>query len=180
MPHEQASLAAVAARIIVESELTDWALARRKAATELGLPARSAPLPTDEQIISEIKTYHALYGGEIWAEQLRAQREFALVAMDALLRFNPILLGSVAEGWAHAGSEIKIEVTPDNPKTVEYLLIDLGVDFEPHQTRDGVTSFEIVEGDWPMRIIVRTLGRAPDTRHRTRLNVAQLRELLSA
>ena len=69
MSNERESLAAVAARIIVESELTDWALARRKAAAELGLAANGTPLPSDEQIISEIKRYHALYGGETWAAQ---------------------------------------------------------------------------------------------------------------
>ena len=57
MSNERESLAAVAARIIVESELTDWALARRKAATELGLAAHGTPLPSDEQIIGEIKRY---------------------------------------------------------------------------------------------------------------------------
>ena len=68
-----ASIAAVAARIIVESELTDWALARRKAAAELGLGAHGVPLPSDDEIIAEIKTYHALYSGDEWALQLRAQ-----------------------------------------------------------------------------------------------------------
>ena len=75
-----ATLATVCARIIVESELTDWALARRKAAAELGLSSHGAPQPSDDAIISEIKTYHALYSGAPWAAQLQAQREYALEA----------------------------------------------------------------------------------------------------
>ncbi len=179
MSNDRESLAAVAARIIVESELTDWALARRKATTELGLAARGTPQPSDEQIISEIKTYQALYGGKAWAAQLRAQREFALEAMDELNTFRPVLVGPVAEGWAHAGSEIRIEVTPDNPKALEYLLITLGVEFEPHQSRDGGTQLEVIDGDWPMRIIMRIPGRAPDPRYRLRLTALQVQQLLT-
>lgn len=178
MPQDRETLATVAARIIVESELTDWSLARRKAAAELGLAAHGAPLPSDDDIIAEIKTYHALYGGAEWAAQLRAQREFALEAMTELARFSPTLVGPVAEGWAHAGSEIRIELKPENPKEVEYALIDLGVEFEPTLTKDGTTRYEVIDGDWPMRLVVRERGRAPDSRHRTRLHGSQLQQLL--
>jgi len=178
MAHERATLAATAARIIVESELTDWALARRKAAAELGLAAHGTPQPSDAEIIAEIQTWQALYGGAEWVAQLRAQREYALEAMQALQRFNPALVGPVAEGWAHAGSEIRIELTPDNPKEVEYALIDLDVEFTPHLGRDGVAQYEIVDGDWPMRLVVREGGRAPDPRHKHRLSGSQLQQLL--
>lgn len=173
-----ASLACVAARIIVESELTDWALARRKAVAELGLAAHGAPLPSDDEIIREIKTYHALYGGEDWAAQLLAQREDALEAMTELARFNPVLTGPVAEGWAHAASEIRIELTPESGKDVEYALLNLQVEFDPVQAKDGTTRYEILDGDWPMRLVVREQGRPPDPRYKLRLSSAQLQQLL--
>jgi hypothetical protein len=178
MPHDRETLAAVAARIIVESELTDWALARRKAAAELGLAAHGAPQPSDDEIISEIKTYHALYGGDEWAAQLRAQRECALEAMIELARFNPMLVGPVAEGWAHAGSEIRIELTPESGKDVEYALLNLNVEFDPVQAKDGTTLYEILDSDWPMRLVVREPGRPPDHRYRIRLTGKQLQQLL--
>jgi hypothetical protein len=178
MGHERESLAAVAARIIVESELTDWSLARRKAALLLGLPAHGAPLPSDEEIIAEIKTYHALFSGAEWATQLRAQREFALEAMAELIRFDPVLTGPVAEGWAHAGSEIRIELKPENPKEVEYALIELGVEFEPTLAKDGTVLLEVIDGDWPMRIVVREPGRPSVARFRVRLDGTQLQQLL--
>lgn len=178
MTSDRVSVAAVAARIIVESELTDWSLARRKAVAELGLSAHGTPLPSDEDIIAEIKTYHALYGGDEWAAQLRAQREFALEAMTELARFHPALVGPVAEGWAHAGSEIRIELSPENGKEVEYALLNLDVEFEPHLAKDGTTHYEIIDGDWPMRLVVRESGRAPDHRYKLRLNGRQLQQLL--
>ncbi len=179
MAHERATLAAVAARLIIESELTDWSLARRKAAAELGLDARRAGQPSDQEIIAEIQAWHALYGGPEWQAQLRAQREYALDAMRALAAFQPVLVGPVAEGWAHAASEARIELTPDNPKEVEYALLDLGVDFTAQQTRDGATHIEVVDGDWPLRFVLRERGRAPDPRFRHRLTLAQLQQLLA-
>ena len=179
MAFERQTLAAIAARIIVESELTDWSLARRKAAVELGLAAHGAPLPSDDEIIAEIKTYHALFSGHEWTAQLRAQREFALEAMAALSRFSPVLVGPVAEGWAHAGSEIRIELKPENPKEVEYALIELGVEFEPTLTKDGTTLLEVIDGDWPMRIVVRERGRPTDPRFRVRLSGSQIQALVN-
>ena len=179
MSHPRESLAAVAARIIVESELTDWSLARRKAVAELGLSEQGVPLPSDNEIIAEIKTYHALFSGDEWAAQLRAQREFALEAMAELVRFSPVLVGAVAEGWAHAGSEIRVELKPENPKEVDYALIELGVEFAPTLAKDGTALYEIIDGDWPMRLVVRERGH-PDPRFRLRLSGSQLQQLLRA
>ena len=177
MAFERETLAATAARIIVESELTDWSLARRKAAAELGLAAHSAPLPSDAEIVAEIKTYHALFSGDEWVAQLRAQREFALEAMAELIRFSPVLVGPVAEGWAHAGSEIRIELK-QNPKEVEYALIELGVEFAPTLAKDGTVLLEVIDSDWPMRIVVRERGRPSDPRFRVRLTGPQVQQLL--
>ena len=145
---------------------------------ELGLNTHGASLPSDEAIIAEIKTYHALYSADVWVQQLRAQREAALEAMIELVRFNPVLTGPVAEGWAHAGSEIRIELTPESGKDVEYALLNLDIKFTPTQAKDGTELYQITDSDWPMRLVVRTPGRAPDLRHKTRLTGKMLEQLL--
>ena len=89
-----------------------------------------------------------------------------------------MLIGPVAEGWAHAGSEIRIELKPENPKEVEYALMELGVDFAPTIAKDGTVLLEVIDGDWPMRIVVRERGRPSDPRFRVRLSGAQLQQLL--
>ena len=98
--------------------------------------------------------------------------------MIELARFNPVLTGAVAEGWAHAGSQIRIELTPESGKDVEYALLNLNVEFDPVQTRDGTALYEILDADWPMRLIVRESGRPPDHRYKTRLNGKSLEQLL--
>lgn len=178
MSRDRETVAAVAARIVVESGLTDWTLARRKAVAELGLGAHGSALPTDEQIVAEIKVYLALYGGADWVAQLRDQREWALEAMVELARFKPMLVGPVAEGWAHAASEIRIELSAESAKDVEYALLNLDVEFNPVQAKDGTMLYEILDGDWPMRLVVREPGRSPDPRHKVRLSGAQVQSML--
>lgn len=179
MSHERETLAAAAARLIVESQLTDWSLARRKAADLVGVSARTTPMPSDDEIIAEIKTYHALYGGEAHAAQLASQRETAIEILRALSRFDPKLVGPVAEGWAHEGSDIVIDIAADSSKDVEIELVNLGAEIDAREGRDGVVHLNLDGADWPIRVSVRPPGRANDARHRTRLTVGQVKQLLS-
>lgn len=180
MPHERETLAAVAARLIVESQLTDWSLARRKAADELGIPTRASAMPTDDEIIAEIKTYHALYGGDEHAAQLASQRETALEVMRELSRFEPRLVGPVAEGWAHAGSSIVLDIVADNAKEVEIELVNLGADVSDSRVgRDQTLSLDIENANWPIRIQIRPRGRAPDARFKTRLGPREISALIA-
>jgi hypothetical protein len=179
MLHDRETIAAVAARLIVESQLTDWSLARRKAADQLGLSSRDAAQPSDDEIIAEIKTYHALYGGEGHAAQIQSQRETALEVMRALMRFEPRLIGPVAEGWAHESSDIVIDLTADSSKDVEIELVNLGADVDAREGRDGSAHLHIEDADWPIRIIVRSPGRPMDSRYKYRLTMSELKQLLS-
>ena len=95
---ERATIAQAAARLIAEHGITDWSLAKRKAARQLDLPERAA-LPGDDEIQSALHDYHALFGGEAHADSLRAQREEALLWMNRLGAYRPLLVGAVAEGW---------------------------------------------------------------------------------
>jgi hypothetical protein len=178
MSHDRETLAAVAARLIVESQLTDWSLARRKAAEQLGLSARGAAMPSDDDIVAEIKTYHLLYGGEEHAEQIRSQRENALDVMRALQRFEPRLVGPVAEGWAHEGSDAVIELVAESSKDVEIELVNLGAEVDAQVRRDGSVHLNVDGAEWPVRIVVRQRGRPLDARHKIRLNAVQLKQLI--
>jgi hypothetical protein len=180
MPHDRETLAAAAARIIVESQMTDWSLARRKAAEQLGLSVRTTAMPSDDDVIAEIKTYHALYGGEEHAEQLLAQRETALELMRALSRFEPRLVGPVAEGWAHEGSDIVIDIAADSSKDVEIELVNLGADIDAREGRDGTAHLHIADADWPIRVSVRPRGRAPDARYKLRLGAFEVKQLIAS
>lgn len=178
MNPDRESLAAVAARLIVQSQLTDWSLARRKAAEQLGLCSRATTMSSDDDLIAEIKTYHALYGGDEHAEQIAAQRATAFELMRMLSRFEPRLVGPVAEGWAHEGSDIVIDVCADSVKDVEIELVNRGADLDAREGRNGTTELRIDGADWPIRVLVRPVGRALNARYKTRLSLVALNELI--
>ena len=57
-----------AARLIAEHGLTDWTLAKRKAARQLMLP-ETAGLPSNDEIEAALADHHALFGGDAHADR---------------------------------------------------------------------------------------------------------------
>ncbi len=170
------------AALIVESGLTDWQLARRKAAKQWSTPPHVRD-PSDEQIIAQIKEYHTLYQPEEHAAQLAAQREEALSWMEFFDAFSPRLTGPVAEGWAHAESEIRIELTPPDEKLFEILLINEKVQYRLPDHAQDASHYLIDDADWPLRVMLlgnATRGKAKWNAQSPRLNLAQVRALLNS
>ena len=120
-------IAQLAARLIVEHGLTDWTLAKRKAARQLMLPDTTA-LPSNDEIEAALTEHHALFGGDAHVASLRAQRERG-TALDAIASraWEPLLVGGVAAGWATEHSDVRLELVADDPKAVEIELAGHGV-----------------------------------------------------
>ena len=181
---DRARIAQVAARFIAEHGITDWSLAKRKAARQLMLGERVA-LPADEEIQAALADYHALFGGEAHARQLRAQREAALRWMERLAAYSPVLVGGVAAGWATEHSDIHLELSAEDPKTVEIALLNAHAAYRTLGTdRDGAAEL-LLTGDTPVRLSIRTptLARQRPRRERSadavRLTAADVARLLA-
>ena len=129
-------VAQLAARLIVEHGLADWALAKRKAARQLMLPDTTA-MPSNDEIEVALAEHVALFGGEEHAESLRAMRAQALRWMDRLAAYQPLLIGGVAAGWATSHSDIRLELVADDPKAVEIELASHDVVYAALPSRDG-------------------------------------------
>lgn len=140
--HERTGLAQATARLIAEHGMADWTAAKRKAARQLGLPERAA-LPGDDEVEDALVEYHALFGGERHRAMMRARREEALVWLRNLARFDARLVGGVAEGWATEHSDIRIELTADDSKTVELALLNAGVDYRTLPSRGAGEAHEL-------------------------------------
>jgi hypothetical protein len=119
-------IAQAAARLIIEHGLTDWALAKRKAARQLMLP-ETAPLPSNDEIEVALADHHALFGGDAHLAALRRQRTEALGWMRRLAQWEPMLVGGVAAGWASEHSDVRLELVADDPKAVEIALAGAGI-----------------------------------------------------
>jgi hypothetical protein len=130
----RARIAAAAARIMAEDGVDDFALAKRKAARQLGALDAQA-LPANEEIEAELRAYRALYQGSEHAQLVDELRRVALDAMRALEHFHPYLTGPVLKGTAGPYAEIDLQLFPESAKDVEVFLLDRGMAFTTHERR---------------------------------------------
>lgn len=121
-------IAVTAARLVVEEGL-EYGPAKRRAAKQLGLPARAA-LPDNEQLERAVEEYIAIFCADTQPAELQALRELALEWMQRLEPFRPHVGGAVWHGTATRRSDIYLQLFCDDPKSAEIALIDRGVRFE--------------------------------------------------
>jgi hypothetical protein len=154
--HERASVAQVAARMIAEHGIVDWSAAKKKAARELGLPERGT-LPGDDEIEDALAEYHALFGGDEHRAMIRERREEALVWLRRFASFDARLVGGVAAGWATEHSDIRIELTTDDAKAIEFALLNGRIEYRPLPSdRDEAGEYWIDTPRGGVRLSVRT------------------------
>jgi len=127
-------IAHLAARLMAEDGIEDYALAKRKAARQAGL-ADTRELPTNEEIDAALKLYQEIYHEIEHRGRLRALREQAVRAMRELAEFQPYLTGSVLNGNAGKYADINLHVYTDNMKAVELYFIDRRIPYQAAQAR---------------------------------------------
>lgn len=127
-------IASTAARLMAEDGISDYPLAKRKAARQLGSPDTDA-MPSNAEVEAELRTYQSLYQQQEQQERLRELRQKALQAMALLPDFHPYLSGSVLDGTAGRFAEVDILLYPDSAKEVEIFLLGRQIPFEPVQPR---------------------------------------------
>jgi hypothetical protein len=130
----RARIAAAAARLMAEDGIDDFALAKRKAAKQVGA-AESDGLPTNDEVEAELRAYRALYQADEHPERIAELRAIALDAMRALERFSPYLTGPVLEGIAGPYAEIDLQLFPDSTKEVEIFLLERNLAFTTRESR---------------------------------------------
>jgi len=129
----RARIAAAAARIMAEDGIDDFALAKRKAARQVGAEETQA-LPANGEIEAELRAYRALYQPAEHPVRIAQLRRIALDAMRELRSFNPYLTGAVLTGLAGRYAEIDLQLFPESAKDVEIFLIDRDL---PYSTSEG-------------------------------------------
>src|SRR5438132_7297280 len=130
----RARIAAAAARMMAEDGLDDFALAKRKAARQLGAEDTQW-LPKNEEIEVELRAYQSLYQGEEQRERIRYLRERALEAMRLLERFRPYVPGAVLKRTAGRYSDIDLQLFTDDCKAVELVLLNRNIPYAISQQR---------------------------------------------
>jgi hypothetical protein len=156
----RARIAAAAARLMAEDGIDDFALAKRKAARQLGATDAQA-LPGNDEIEAELHAYRALYEPEEHAERIAGLRRVALDAMRALERFSPYLTGPVLKGTAGPYAGIDLQLFPESPKDVELYLLDHNIPYDTHEGRrysgDRAHAVSVLSLEWqgaPLKLSV--------------------------
>ena len=126
---QSAAIAVAAARLIVEEGL-DYGAAKRRAARDLGVGARSRELPGNDDVEDEVRTYLDLFHAETQPAELAELRRIAAIWMERLAPFRPHLAGAVWRGTANRLSRIAIDLFCDDSKSAEIALIDMRVDYD--------------------------------------------------
>lgn len=122
-------LAQEAARVICEEQVTDYRLAKQKAAERLGLGPR-ASLPDNATVQQAVIEYQKLFGGQEYAEHLARLRRTALHAMKWLADFEPRLVGGVVTGAINATHHVQLHAFHEKAETLDVFLQDRGVNYE--------------------------------------------------
>lgn len=136
------ALAQEAARIVCEDGLSDYRIAKQKAAERLGLGA-GAKMPSNAEVQAAVIQYQRLFGGRAYADRLALMRRTAVKAMRMLEEFEPRLVGAVATGATTDGHNVQLHCFADKPEAIDWLLEARGLKFEVDERRyrypDGQT-----------------------------------------
>ena len=127
-------IAAVAARLMAEDGIDDFAHAKRKAARQLGV-ADTHALPNNEEIEAELRAYQSLYQDDEQRDRLQVLRSEALEVMRLLEPFHPYLTGSVLRGTAPRYADVDLELFTDDAKAAELLLLARELPYTARQVR---------------------------------------------
>ncbi|MFC4160217.1 nucleotidyltransferase domain-containing protein [Chitinimonas lacunae] len=179
-------IAHLAARLMAQDHIDDFALAKRKAAHQLGLP-QGKNLPTNQEVEAALREYRGIYQPE-HDNALNALRQKALVVMKRFQEFRPYLTGSVLSGLAGPHSDINLVVYTDNPKSIEIFCLNQGIAFRSDLRRgdDDYPTLTFVADETVVRLSVRPIkeerqsARAQGQQMPERARLAQVQALLDA
>ena len=156
----RARIAAAAARLMAEDGIDDFALAKRKAARQLGA-SDTESLPRNDEIEAELRAYRDLYQADEHPQVVGELRRIALDVMQTLEHFSPYLTGPVLKGTAGPYAEIELQLFPDSAKDVEIFLLDRNIPFTTHEGRrfsgDQARAASFISLQWqgvPVRLAV--------------------------
>ena len=122
-------IAYLAARMIAEDGIADYATAKQKAARQAGL-AEAHLLPDNAEIESALREYQDLYQKDEQPGHLRRLREVAIEVMREFADFRPVLVGSVLSGTAGQYSDVNLQLFTDDVKTLQMFLLNRRYRFE--------------------------------------------------
>ena len=122
-------LAQEAARIIAEEGIKDFHVAKQKAALRLHAP-HTHNLPRNDEIQIALGEYQRLFKADSQPHHLYQLRKTSSQVMALFQRFEPRLVGAVADGSADEYSNIDIHLFTDSSEEITLFLIEEKIAYE--------------------------------------------------
>ncbi|MEO8202229.1 MAG: hypothetical protein ABI630_00095 [Betaproteobacteria bacterium] len=161
------AIAAAAARIMAEGGVDNFALAKRKAARQLGATDKQA-LPGNEEVEAALRAYFELYQADEHPDRIQHLRRVALSMMRELEEFSPYLTGPVLKGIAGPYADIELQLFPDSCKDVEIFLLNRSIPFSSSEARrysgDRAREVTVLELEWEGATVKLSIYDARDER----------------
>ena len=183
-------IAYLAARLMAEDGVADYATAKNKAARQAGL-ADANLLPDNSEIEAALREYQGLYQKDEQPAHLRHLREIAVKVMREFETFRPALVGSVLSGTAGQYSDVNLQLFTDDPKALTMFLLNRHYRYEEgsRRMRRGDSSSEVPQirlqvDDVPVTLTIldrddeRTSVRARTEAEPQRARLAEVEALL--
>jgi len=130
----RARLAQEAAKIMIDSGIRDFAMAKRKAAEHLNAHD-TRQLPNNIEIEQAMIEYQRLFRASQQPQTLHKLREIAYHAMQFFGDYNPRLVGPVLSGTADTNTPITLHVFTDNSEDISMLLLNKSIPFTSRDKR---------------------------------------------
>ncbi|PWN56471.1 hypothetical protein [Abyssibacter profundi] len=133
----RAALANEAARIICETGLKDYRLAKEKAAETLPAEA-AAGMPRNIDVRDAVLAYQQVFGGAAFEQQLAELRRKAIRVMRWLAEFRPRLVGGVltgAIGLEPRQHDIQLHLFADAVEELDIHFLNHGIEFDTGAVR---------------------------------------------
>ena len=154
-------IAYLAARLIAEDGICDFAAAKQKAARQLGVTTQSV-LPDNRELDAALRSHQVIFQSNSQPIECHALRQIAADVMRWLDRFSPWLVGTVLSGSANRFSRIELEIVADDAKQMEIFFFNEGMQFETRSrrvnrmktsaTQNEISIYEISFNEFPVFI----------------------------
>jgi hypothetical protein len=150
-----------AARVMAEHGISDFGLAKRKAAERLGVRSGGG-LPSNALIQARLAERQRIFEPDAHDAWVAKLRQVAADVMAALEEFRPRLVGAALDGTATINSAIEIHAFGDSPELVAIALEAVAVRVHDHQRRyrfgrddtPQIPGFELLLDDLEVQVMV--------------------------
>jgi len=154
-------IAKEAARLMCETGVRDFQLAKRKALQRLRIPDQRS-LPSNAEIELAVSEYQRVFRADSQPQRLVELRRAAVHAMRFLAHFQPRLVGAVLSGTADEHSDVCLHLLAETAEEVGLFLLDKGIPHEQGERTMKLASDDtqrlptcrFLAGDVPVELVV--------------------------